>query len=163
MEDDFSPETDVGKMFAMFSARQTTTKVAFSAYFNRDLWQLGPEHVIRYHGLLLNDGNAYNPFTGVFTVPVTGTYLFTATAEDAKHDLIWLRIVKDNVLQSSIKIYPYQIGSMLYNSQGSNTVIIRCTQGESVWVGVDGNENGESLEGSSTLRTNTFSGVLLYI
>ena len=147
----------------MFSARQTTSKAAFSVYLDQNLANLGPDQTIIYKGILLNDGNAYNQYSGIFTVPVTGTYLFTATAEDVNHDLIWLKIVKNGVLQSSIKIYPYQYSSVRYNSQGSNTVIMRCTQGESVWVAVDSNDHGESLEGSSTLRTNTFSGVLLYI
>jgi len=94
----------------------------------------------------------------MFTVPVTGTYLFTATAENNVGRLIWLKIVKNGALLVSIKVQPYSS----YNTQATNTVIIRCSQGELVWVAVDTSHYGESLEGSSTIRTNTFSGVLLH-
>ena len=131
---------------------------SFSAYLNQNISSLGPDQTIIYNEILLNDGTAYNQNSGIFTVPVTGTYLFTASAEHYLSTLIWLKIVKNGVLQASIKVYPYPNK----NSQGSNTVIIRCTHGDNVWVAVDSSAGFVALEGSSRLRTNTFTGVLLY-
>jgi len=145
-------------LFPVQPSNVTVPRASFSAYLNEHLFNLGPDQTIIYKGILLNDGNAYNQYTGIFTVPVTGTYLFTASAEHFLSRLIWLKIVKNGVLQASIKVYPIS----LVNNQGSNTVIIHCTQGESVWVAVDSSVSGVALEGTSIIRTNTFSGVLLY-
>jgi len=145
-------------LFPVQPSNVTISRASFSAYLDEIISNLGPDQTIIYKGILLNEGHAYNQYSGIFTVPVTGTYLFTASAEHNLSTLIWLKIVKNGVLQASIKVYPIALN----NNQGSNTIIIHCTQGESVWVAVDSSVSGVALAGSSTIRTNTFSGVLLY-
>ncbi|XP_052259149.1 heavy metal-binding protein HIP-like [Dreissena polymorpha] len=64
------------------SKRQVVESVAFSAYLNRDAINLSRSHTIQFQGVVLNDGNAYNKYTGVFTVPLDGVYFLLITAED---------------------------------------------------------------------------------
>lgn len=51
--------------------------VAFSAYLSHDLIHMGIGHTVKCDKVLLNEGNNYSPFTGVFTAPQTGVYLLT--------------------------------------------------------------------------------------
>ncbi|KAH3748124.1 hypothetical protein DPMN_182561 [Dreissena polymorpha] len=57
----------------------STTNIAFSAYLTFDLSNAGPNHIVQFGGVLLNDGHAYNAYTGVFTVPIDGVYFITAS------------------------------------------------------------------------------------
>jgi len=52
--------------------------VAFSALLDHHI-DVGNGAIIKYNFFLTNEGNWYNHYTGMFTVPVTGVYLFTFT------------------------------------------------------------------------------------
>ena len=54
-----------------------TLNVAFSAYLDHDEDGLGPKETLIFNQILLHEGNGYNNYTGVFTVPITGVYSFT--------------------------------------------------------------------------------------
>ena len=58
------------------------THVAFSSYLTQYLKNLSIGHVIKFDQILLNDGNGYNKYTGVFTVPTSGVYLLTYSTEN---------------------------------------------------------------------------------
>ncbi|KAH3741335.1 hypothetical protein DPMN_048059 [Dreissena polymorpha] len=47
-------------------------RVAFFAYLNHSVPNLGPDGVIQFRCVFLNEGNASNTHTGVFTVPCFG-------------------------------------------------------------------------------------------
>ena len=49
-----------------------TERVAFSTYLDHEIYNMGQGHHIICNQVLLNDGNHYNSFTGIFTVPQTG-------------------------------------------------------------------------------------------
>ena len=54
-----------------------TSHIAFSAFLGHNILHAAPGHTIRCDQMILNDGNGYNSHTGIFTVRVTGVYLFT--------------------------------------------------------------------------------------
>ncbi|XP_053374384.1 complement C1q tumor necrosis factor-related protein 6-like [Mercenaria mercenaria] len=138
-------------------ARQSGECTAFSVYLNRKVTGLGPDHTIQHGGVVLNEGNAYNVHTGVFTAPTNGVYLFTFAVENYDDHRIWVKIVVNGELRSTVVIHPYPG----YRTMGSNSVVLRLKAGESVWTAVDSAESGDSIEGSSQMRATTFSGVLL--
>ena len=57
--------------------RQISSRVAFSAYLSKYVGGLGNGHTIKCDQVLLNDRNAYSPYSGTLTVPETGVYLLT--------------------------------------------------------------------------------------
>ncbi|KAL4240136.1 positive regulation of adiponectin secretion [Mactra antiquata] len=133
-------------------ARQVEV-VAFSAYLAHDVTGLGPAHTIVLDGVYLNDGNAYNKFTGIFTVPIDGVYLLFFACQDYHSHRIYTQLVVDGVAKSTILEFANGQHAM-----GANTVILKLTVGQSVWVRTHPKEGGDSFQ----IDTTTFSGTLLY-
>ncbi|XP_060605106.1 uncharacterized protein LOC132757737 isoform X2 [Ruditapes philippinarum] len=50
--------------------------VAFTAILDHEVRNSGIDQTVVFNKVLLNDGNAYNVHTGVFTVPKEGVYMF---------------------------------------------------------------------------------------
>ncbi|XP_052221406.1 complement C1q-like protein 4 [Dreissena polymorpha] len=135
------------------------TNIGFSAFLTHDLWFAGADHKVQFGGVVLNDGNAYNSFTGVFTVSVDGVYFITATLGSQMAHRQWFKIVVDGSLVSTIVITPFEDWT---HSMGSNVVLIRLRRGQSVWVAVDSKESGDYLQGGDGVRASTFSAFYLY-
>lgn len=133
------------------------TGIAFSAYANHLLPHLTAGHIIKCDQVLLNDGNNYNSVTGVFTVPENGVYLFTFTiATDLLAHWVVIKLVVDNRETTEAATDPQYDTHV---EMASNTVILRLSQGESVWLEVAKSNDAHLWTGP---HTTTFSGVLLY-
>ena len=135
-----------------------TERVAFSTYLDHEIYNMGQGHHIICNQVLLNDGNHYNSFTGIFTVPQTGVYLLTFSfgVQNRNH---WteVRLVVNN------REIVDAVGQVLGNLQrltSGNTAIIRLNQGESVWL--ENIANDSEVMSEQGYRWTTFSGVLLY-
>ena len=132
--------------------------VAFSAYLDHVIYHMGSGHTIKCNQVLLNDGNHYNTFTGIFTVPWTGVYLLTFNF-GVEHINDWtevrLLVNNRNVVHSGVQV----LGSVQRLTSG-NTAIIRLNQGESVWL--ESVKNDSEVISGPTWRWTTFSGALLY-
>ncbi|KAK3611588.1 hypothetical protein CHS0354_018104 [Potamilus streckersoni] len=131
--------------------------VAFSAYITHFTSHLGIDQIIRYDGVLTNEGNAYNPLTGVFTCPKDGLYLlafFTATVNDG---FSWVKLVVDGITVSNAVSNGVRVGN---DDQGGNVALIRLTAGQSVWTATFFKPDIE-LDSTSDFRHVTFSSVCL--
>ena len=53
------------------------TFVAFSAYLDHTLRNMGNDQIIVFNQIILNEGGGYDQETGVFTCPKSGLYLIT--------------------------------------------------------------------------------------
>lgn len=112
--------------------RQISQKgpVAFSAYLDHNLEHVGEGQTIKFNQILINDGNGYNRYTGVFTAPELGVYFFTFTIHNQEHQTN-ARLVKDS---QNI------IGSVVYtketteNNMSTNSAVINVEAGQAVWV-----------------------------
>ena len=132
--------------------------IAFSAYLGSTTDHYMTGHVVKCDQVLLNDGQAYNTYTGIFTVPETGVYLltFSITTDLLDHWMTVQMIVNNRmIVEASIDTKYVQ-----HSEMGGNTVIVRLNQGESVWLQISDSSNGKLFGG--TRRDTTFSGVLLY-
>ena len=131
-------------------------EISFSAYLSHTIDHMAPGHVIKCDTVIMNDGNSYNQHTGVFTVPITGVYLMTFTIDSSTAAHVQLVVDGSNI--SDVKTNTsWHSGS--FQVMGSNTVIIRLTQGQSVWMQAYSVSNVISDE---AYRLTTLSGVLLY-
>ncbi|XP_045203632.2 uncharacterized protein LOC123556753 [Mercenaria mercenaria] len=144
----------VGDINEIRVARQEREQVAFSAYLKHDLSNLGPGHTIQYGATVLNEGNALNVHTGIFTVPVSGVYFFSFACEDDHNHRIYADILVDGTRKSLILEGPVANA----HSMGTNVVILRLTKGQAVWVAIDSWGHDGLLQNIAT----TFSGAFLY-
>ncbi|KAL3870737.1 hypothetical protein ACJMK2_038781 [Sinanodonta woodiana] len=132
--------------------------VAFTAFLDHPLTNLGTGMAIRFSGTLLNDGNSYNIYTGIFTVPVDGTYLFTFSIVRINQNQLVAKLVVDGVGMVDAIADP-AVG--LHEHQGTNAAIIRLKKGQSVWIETFHLESG-TLFSLQNDRYCTFAGALLY-
>ncbi|XP_052280410.1 thrombospondin-2-like isoform X1 [Dreissena polymorpha] len=130
--------------------------VAFSVYLQQSVYKMSSNQTIKFEVVVINDGNAYNHSTGIFTVPVSGVYMLTASLESLNSHRQWFNIVADGQILSTIVYFPAND----QHATGTNVVIVRLNKMQRIWVAVDPLDTGESLQG--VVRTSTFSGLFLY-
>ena len=164
--DEFSDRSkDIGKSFSkgkgILPKRDITAEgIAFSAYLDHRVYHLKNMSTIKCNQMILNDGNHYNTFTGIFTVPETGVYLLTFSF-GVQHIDDWteVRLVVDN--RDIVGAVGEVRGSSDHERKiASNTAIIKLNQGEAVWLQMESSDS-EVISGPY-FRWTTFSGVLLY-
>lgn len=111
--------------------------IAFHAALNgTKLSGLGLYENIKFHDVILNDGNSYNPNTGVFEAPRAGIYIFSAavlTANDHS-SVLYADLTKNNVTLARL----HAVHNDGYASQAAITVVTQLAPGDQVWVRVSG-------------------------
>lgn len=140
--------------------RQTPIErgIAFSAYLSHNIAHLAPGHTLKCDQIIINDGNAYSQYTGVFTVPQTGVYLLTFTLDafyNNRYEGLKLVVNNRNIVDAIAE------GNDNKHAMAGNTVMIGLSQGEKVWLEAYYSTDGEIISSTSSKLT-TFSGVLLY-
>ena len=136
-----------------------TGGVGFSTYLSKSIQHMGNGHTIKLDQVLLNDGNGYNAFTGIFTVPRSGVYLLTFTINVYNKDFkTEVRLVKNNLNIIDAVAWPTGQG---HDTMGGNSALIRLTQGEAVWLENYHQVDSEIISNTG-YRYTAFSGVLLY-
>lgn len=73
----------------------TTGVVAFYAYMSHTESNPGPHHTIIFDVPVTNLGNGYNHFSGIFTVPTSGVYVFSWTIVDSPEGYVFSELVVD--------------------------------------------------------------------
>ena len=115
----------------------TPSTVSFQAYGGGN-WSAGNYVVLTNTNW--NDGNGYNTSNGVFTAPVTGTYLFTITGlytlnnVSAPHKIVWhVNNVNSGVLAE------WQDSSIAnsYNTIGNSSIIFKLSATNTVRIYVE--------------------------
>ncbi|XP_028261671.1 C1q-related factor-like [Parambassis ranga] len=89
----------------MLKLKKVAPRVVFSAKTNASA-AIGPynkDTILVYGKVITNMGNAYNPDTGIFTAPVTGTYYFTFFYHAGGEQWSHLSLIKNSeiILDSS--------------------------------------------------------------
>ena len=103
----------------------TPSTVSFQAYGGGN-WSAGNYVVLTNTNW--NDGSGYNTSNGVFTAPVTGTYLFTITGlytlnnVSAPHKIVWH---VNNVNQGVLAEWQDSSIANSYNTIGNSSIIYK--------------------------------------
>ena len=139
--------------------RTSTPIVLFSARSVRDL---SPEssQVVVFYDARQNIGDAYDPVTGIFEAPVTGTYLFSVQACTVSSQYARFQLVAGNSNNILLTISHYTHGASATTS--SDSVAYHLKEGERAWV-VSYHNSGstQTLYNYDNYCWNHFFGVLL--
>lgn len=126
----------------------STPAIGFSAVLNHNAY-LGNNQAVIYGNVLTNVGNGYNKWSGHFTVPRKGLYVFNCTFRANTNEGITVEIVENG---RSVLI----ISSSVYSPEtASGTVVLALKKGDNVWVRRLG--HGRQIEGYHSY----FSGYLI--
>uniref|UniRef100_A0A3Q0SXJ3 C1q domain-containing protein n=1 Tax=Amphilophus citrinellus TaxID=61819 RepID=A0A3Q0SXJ3_AMPCI len=136
---------------------ESKAQVAFSASLmnNNGEWRTQGPHIndvrLMFQKVTTNIGNAYNPNTGIFTVPVKGLYYirFTGMAGDSKP--MNAVLIKNEELM--FEIYT----AVVPQSSASNGITLVLEKGDRLWVTL---WNQNTIFDQS--RLSTFSGFLVF-
>ena len=133
--------------------------VGFTAYLDHNTNHLGIDQTIVFNQILFNDGSGYNHATGIFTCPVSGVYLFFFDVGSGSAHQIVARLVVNGL--NKVGAIADSAFHTYHEAQSSNMAILKLSAGAHVWV-----ENyrwsDKFVEGDTTDRFTTFSGILLY-
>ncbi|WAQ99244.1 C1QL3-like protein [Mya arenaria] len=139
--------------------RRAVGNAAFSVYLSQSKQHMTNE-AIKFDRILLNDGNVYNTFTGAFTAPLSGVYLFTYHFDSTTSTFV--RLVVNGVNEVDAVANPHVVsGPRQAQSMGGNTCIIHVSHGQAVQVQVFEIPDA-TIDSSDNFHFSTFSGVLLY-
>lgn len=125
--------------------------------------------VVHFNKVLVNDGDYYNPNTGIFTSPYEGRYLITAVLAPERDEYVEavLSVSNASVAQLHTAGYrrelleyhkPYS-GKQTCGGPGTFHLVLHLKAGDEVNVVVTG---GKLAYTDSDEMYSTFSGVLLY-
>ena len=104
---------------------------AFYAYLSSDMPSPSPLHTFIYDHVVTNiDGN-YNHYSGIFTVPDDGVYVFSATTDIDSSGLIYFEIVNNDVPFANGFANSISIGN---HHTGTTMGIILAEQGDIIYV-----------------------------
>lgn len=105
--------------------------VAFSAYLGHTIDNLVDDSTIKFDQVVTNVGNGYNPKTGVFTCPISGTYVFTWSVGMFHPGYIYTYLIKNGDSVSFANTSDDD-----YSSMTSQTSVLALNYGDVITVKV---------------------------
>ncbi|KAH3751811.1 hypothetical protein DPMN_186385 [Dreissena polymorpha] len=132
----------------------TKAVVAFSSGLTSTQYIMNGETVV-YDRVFLNDHDGYDKYTGIFTCPVAGTYIFHVHAYSTNKDTVmWLNLLHND--QSLVSVSGYNSHTV-----GSNTVMLKLRKMDRVQIKAQ-DQMQFALFGLDTQVYSTFAGFMLY-
>nr|KAI8762829.1 type 2 C1q domain-containing protein [Biomphalaria glabrata] len=125
--------------------------ISFAAQAASNIPYLKDTEVIVFDDVLVNNGAAYDARSGIFTVPVSGVYIFTATIVSGFNSTIETMLTMNG--QEVARIYS---GAYKNRGSGSNAVLLNLKEGDEIWVALFYG-NGNYVHG----KWSSFSGALI--
>jgi len=112
-------------------------------------------NVIKFNRMDINIGNAYDPYTGIFTAPVAGLYLFSVKVFHAPPGHLHVQLVKEHEIEADL-----EANGDDPNGRDSATAdaVLHLDAGQKVWLQFAAASN-TGFGGSH--HTNTFLGALM--
>ena len=135
----------------------SSNRLGFTAYETSTLTSYLSGERIDFPDTVVNLGNHYDTFTGIFRCPFDGFYLFSASVMSNGEDEFVAEIMKGGVLLVSAYADGLPADVSVTRHQATQVALTECSVGEQVWLeaGVSGTLY------SGTQRYATFTGVIL--
>lgn len=115
---------------------------------------LSDGEIIQFDNVLTNVGQGFDKYTGVFTVPVNGTYSFQTTILTDKDSEVWAYIAVNGIF----KAYLNARGTDNRHGSGSQSLVITLLEGDQVTI--RNRRDGGMIYG---LSYTTFGGYLVFL
>ncbi|KAH3866799.1 heavy metal-binding protein HIP-like [Dreissena polymorpha] len=137
-------------------ARQSEPQVAFYAQLTQDPGPMGLHQTVVFDNVVTNIGNAYNKFSGMFTAPVSGTYvIFWSTFNRDRTHFPSELVHNANVAgQAWSDAYDHNDGAM-----ASNQAVLQMNAGDIAYIR-EGTFPQSAISHGNSMTS--FSGLLLY-
>ncbi|XP_053405009.1 uncharacterized protein LOC128558819 [Mercenaria mercenaria] len=148
----------VGKMLKRVedvAEASTIPKIAFKARLNSDMSVTKGVYIV-FPTTALNEGDAYDPRSGIFTAPINGTYMFNVIFCLSSGKNLYIDIMVDDT-----KTAPVIFRNSANNACHSAVTVEVLTTGQRVGIQVLYTQSGNVIDQDSG-RWNTFSGTLLH-
>ena len=96
-----------------------------------------------FNKVVTNEGNAYNRYSGIFTAPQNGVYIFSYSMHVNRDGQSFLQLVKNGVqIVGSVTESTDDYG----DTQGGSTAVLYLSANDDIWVEVF-HDNTDRLEG----------------
>ncbi|MCF0054854.1 complement C1q domain-containing protein [Dyadobacter sp. CY356] len=148
---------------ATWEAFTNGTCSAFEASKTSYAMTLGTAAVLMPGDNIIDPANAYNPATGIYTVPAKGTYIFTATAGEGNNSAIGTRNSQMSIQTGSKGIVARSILADVNYANGlahSLSVVVNAEAGETVFIMISSAvvSGSGSASGKALINTIRFAG-----
>jgi hypothetical protein len=118
--------------------------------FNKDA-------ILVFETVIVNEGEHYDPYDGVFVAPQKGVYLFSWTVSGyATNYIVTDLVVEQNTISSAGE----KNGGGDYPS-GSMTALCKMEQGDHAWIRTTGASTGHQLYSADNYPQSAFLGLLI--
>ena len=132
--------------------------VAVKVRLSKDVTLPNEHQRVVYDVIVMNEGSAYDPETGIFQAPVDGTYMFAVTACAPNGGFFSLNMVKDQ----QMVIGELRSGDDTYKDCNSEVSTSYMIAGSTLWVERSNNTNDKNVPGLlETVYWNSFTVALV--
>ncbi|CAC5422355.1 unnamed protein product [Mytilus coruscus] len=112
--------------------RQASQIIAFYAYLNNDVKSPGIHQTLVFDNVITNEGKWYNKFSGTFSAPIDGLYVFSCSIiMDGPHQYASFEIVKNAEIVGTFFVDPEYDQGYKYSSL---TLVVDMRQTDTVFV-----------------------------
>ena len=118
---------------------------------------LNMDAILIFETVIVNEGEHYDPYDGVFVAPQKGVYLFswTVSGNGAKY------IVTELVVEQTTISSAGELNSGGGHPSGSMTALCKMEKGDHAWISTTGVSNGHQLYSFDSLPQSSFLGLLI--
>ncbi|KAM5157057.1 EMILIN-2 [Mantella aurantiaca] len=147
-------------------ATATTALISFSAGLTKQSFDVG---IVPFNHVLVNDGDHYNPATGIFIAPIEGRYLISAVLTPEQEHYVEAVLSVSNVSVARLHTSGYRRelleysdlrpGRQICGGVGTFNLVLHLKDGDEVGIVLTG---GKLASSDSDDMYSTFSGIFLY-
>ncbi|XP_063397932.1 heavy metal-binding protein HIP-like [Mytilus trossulus] len=145
------------KDIASFKRTEKSKNIGFSAGVKNSVI-LKPNEIVKFNVIKSNEGKAYDPATGIFLVPISGTYMFTSTILTKASSALEI-CLKVNHKIYIMCVYPTAVDG--YNS-ATNSVVLKLKKGDHVVMTKNWTLGRKPFYVHGNSSWSTFSGFLIH-
>lgn len=137
----------------------TKPTIAFYAYMGSPEPTPSLHHTLIFNVVKTNVGGGYNSYTGSFTAPVDGVYVFSYSVRVCCHSVVSVEIVKNGNPEGAI-IADSESGGIV-NDLSSGIAVISAVKGDAIFVRTHGTAASKGNIYNDSLGSSSFSGWLV--
>lgn len=130
--------------------------MAFYVYLSADIQHPGKVHTLIFDVIKTNIKDAYNVFSGIFTVPIDGLYVFTCSiAMDGRNQYASYEIMKNSAIEGTFFVDAGSDEGYIYSSL---TIVIQAHTSDVIFVRIGNSYSPQGNVYSRSHARSSFAG-----